>query len=159
MKKLKVKSSKLKVNKNRIFLLLDPGTEDGPPRLGEAGRLRFFVLDAMGEVVVHHAFEADRKAIEFMLAEIEKKLREIERGLHDIKGIMVARGGESFSAVRGVHAIANALAWSLGVPSVAVIESKSQKVIMNQLKLLKRKSGFRLLLPTYSRPPNITMPK
>ncbi|OGL79594.1 hypothetical protein A3J43_02705 [Candidatus Uhrbacteria bacterium RIFCSPHIGHO2_12_FULL_54_23] len=151
MGKSKIQNPKSKI-KEDIFLLLDPGAADG--------RLRFLFVNGRGEIAVRYAFAPHRKAIEHVLAIIAEKMKRRARTLKDIKGIAVMQGGESFSAVRGVHAIANALAWSLKVPAATIKKSNNQEINENNLKCvnaLKRRRSFNLLLPAYSRPPNITI--
>ena len=69
----------------------------------------------------------------------------------DLKGIMVVNGPGAFGQVRQGVAVANTLAWSLGVPIRAL-------QIGDKLDV---KKGFarKIIKPIYSRPPNITKPR
>ena len=131
------------------YLILDPGVSDGTSH--------FFVCDEQGEEVIAHIFEKGGKSIELVLAAVDEGLNEKKLSLHDVKGIMVLKGGESFSTVRGAHAIANALSWSLGIPAVKVVDAERRRGAQSALAQLKRRKKFRLLIPEYSREPNITV--
>lgn len=138
-------SSKLKV-KEGIFLFLDPGAKDR--------RLRFFVVNGEGKKVVEYAFSIQAKAIERLVGKIEEKLKEKRLVWEDIRGIVVRKGGESFSQVRGVHTIANALAWSLHIPAISREESAPVS-IRRAIIRLRRSRHTRLLIPMYAHAPNI----
>jgi len=147
---MKVKSQKSKVkSREDYYLVLDPGASDGT--------LGFFVLNKQGGIVINYKFRRDSKSIEKLLVAIERKLMGVRLTLRDVKGVAVVEGGESFSLVRGAHAVTNSLGWSLGIPTMRVSKSLSHKVIESALGALKRLKKFHLLIPEYTKEPNITL--
>ncbi|MFA4873584.1 MAG: hypothetical protein WC659_06705 [Patescibacteria group bacterium] len=133
---------------HKLFLILDPGTV--------AGSLRFIVVRPDGKKVISYVVERRRKSIELVLARIVKTLHEKRYRLKDLAGVCVVRGGESFSGVRGVHAIANAIAWSMQIPACSLADC-AKDTIHNAIPRCHRAKRFHMLFPHYSREPNITV--
>ncbi|OGL88386.1 hypothetical protein A3I42_00830 [Candidatus Uhrbacteria bacterium RIFCSPLOWO2_02_FULL_49_11] len=132
----------------KMFLILDPGTV--------AGSLRFIVVRQDGKKVIFSIVKRKRKSIELVLARIAKALHAKKYRFQDFAGVCVAQGGESFSAVRGMYAIANAIAWSLQIPVCSLTDCAEVSIRNAMLRCLRAKR-FHVLLPHYSREPNITV--
>lgn len=94
-----------------------------------------------------------------VIAKIIDKTKNGSKGLRGL-GVVVGPGG--FTAVRIGVAVANALAYSLKLPLVAVrandFISNEELVGFVYNKLPKTVKG-KLVLPIYDREPNITLPK
>lgn len=133
---------------HKLILILDPGTV--------SGSLRFMIVRKDGKKVISSAVKRKRKSIELVLARIVKTLHEKRYRLKGLAGVCVVRGGESFSAVRGVHAIANAIAWSMHIPVCSLAEY-TEDAVDNAILRCQRAKRFHLLIPQYSNEPNITM--
>ena|SRR3989344_5104494 len=83
------------------------------------------------------------KVSEFILLEIERLLKKSKIKLHDLEQISVNPGPGGFSSTRTGVAVANALAYALGIP---VAESQSGKI-------------KEMIVPKYDKQPNITKAK
>ncbi|MEW6610501.1 MAG: hypothetical protein AB1352_02660 [Patescibacteria group bacterium] len=135
-------------SKNKMYLILDPGAL--------TGFLCFMVVNQRGGKLLKVSIKKQCISIELLLAKVSKALAIKKLSFKDIAGIAVVQGGESFSTVRGVHAIANALGWSLQVP-VCSLADCAKGAIQNAISHCRLKKRFHLLLPQYSREPNITI--
>lgn len=94
--------------------------------------------------------KAPRTQAEKLLPAINKLLLSKKIKLHQLKKIMVASQGGSFTSLRIGVITANALAYALRIPVEA--EEKNQKNI-------KKFSGYSIIEPRYDREPNIGISK
>ncbi len=75
-------------------------------------------------------------------------------------GIVVASGPGPFSALRSAAAVANAMAYALGIPVVGVRGSLSMRELHDRGSMKLRRVGIGVpVVPFYGRPPNITKAK
>lgn len=101
------------------------------------------------------------KQSEKLLPEIDKLLKKARRKAGEVRGIVVVKGPGSFSSLRIGAAVANTLAFSLGVPVKGILKgvdsAKFEKKIMKIMEKLGEggvRSGF--VVPEYGAEPNIT---
>jgi tRNA threonylcarbamoyladenosine biosynthesis protein TsaB len=89
---------------------------------------------------------------------INKKIQDIvqDESLRDIQGIIVFEGPGSFTGLRISMSVANALAYSLGVPIVA---SSGDNWITEGLAQLQSGGNHRIAVPEYGAHANITTPR
>ncbi len=100
-------------------------------------------------VLARKKISAPRKQSEKLLPAIDKLLKTKKIKLKELKKIIVANYGGSFTSLRIGVITANALAYALNIPVEA--ETKMKKV--------KEFSGYSIVEPIYNREPNIGISK
>ena len=123
------------------------------------GGLKCILIDRNGGMRAEAVCVQERKLVEQVLLVLVKMLKEEGCTFSALKGIGVRKGGESFSMVRGAYAIANALAWSLTIPTMAISAWEREEDAQRAVRVFNKKRQFHLLIPEYRREPNITLPK
>lgn len=99
-----------------------------------------------GRVLAQKKISAARQQAEKLLPSIDQLLKTKKAKLSDLKKIVVASYGGSFTSLRIGVITANALAYALKIPVVAE-EKKTGKT--------KRFSSYSIVEPVYDREPNI----
>ncbi len=84
---------------------------------------------------------------------IQTLFRRAKRNPTDISGVAVVEGPGPFTAVRVGVVVANALAWSLGVPVQGITQSEFEHGATRKQKTKKWKP----IMPVYGAEPNITI--
>ena len=111
-------------------------------------------LALISDKVISRRF-ASRNLSEVLLREIEKFCKKQKTTLRQIKKIAVVTGPGGFSRIRTAVATANALAFGLKIPVIALSKLKIPEDL-SQLKLLPAQ---KMAEPIYDKQPNITMSK
>ena len=105
--------------------------------------------------VAYEVWEAHRRLAETINNKIENFLAINGKELKDIEGIVVYKGPGSFTGLRIGLSVANALAYSLGVP----IAAQTDAWIEDGMKRLAAGESDKIALPEYGAPVHITTQK
>jgi tRNA threonylcarbamoyladenosine biosynthesis protein TsaB len=102
------------------------------------------------------SWQAHRQLAETIHLQIKELLESQGRALEDVGGIIAFRGPGSFTGLRIGLSVANALAYSLNIPIVAMggndwSEQGNQALSQGQ--------DQRMVVPEYGSPPHITAPR
>ena len=108
-----------------------------------------------GEQVAYHKWQAHRELSSTILAKIEEILSSNTLSQKDITGIVFYKGPGSFTGLRIGASVANAFAYSLGMPSIGETDDDW---IKNGTQKLKNGQS-EMLIPEYGAPPHITEQK
>lgn len=108
------------------------------------------------KIVAQHTWQAHRQLVESLHAQIAKLLQSKKLDWHDLGGIIVFKGPGSFTGLRIGISTANALAYGLGVPIVAVGGKDWQK---SGLSRLQTGDSDPIALPDYGAPVRVTKPR
>lgn len=108
------------------------------------------VLKQRNKEIIRKKIKAPRRQGERLVPAIDTLLKSKNFELGDIRKITVANSGGSFTSLRIGVVVANALAYSLGCPVVAL--SKNGQIDDSALKKFGRQS---LVKPFYDRLPDI----
>ncbi|MBX4187309.1 MAG: hypothetical protein KW802_03590 [Candidatus Doudnabacteria bacterium] len=111
-------------------------------------------LALVTDQVVWHVFTT-RDLSEKLLPEINKFLRKQKVSLSKVRKLAVVAGPGGFSRTRTGVAVANALAYGLGIPLVVLPALK----IPTDLLQLSRFKTQKMAAPIYDRDPHITLSK
>lgn len=106
--------------------------------------------------VAYHTWQAHRELAETLNKKIIAVLMEGNVRLHELQGIAVYKGPGSFTGLRIGLTVANALAYSLELPSVA---RTGQDWLEVAIKDLLDGENERIVVPEYGAEPHITEPK
>lgn len=103
-------------------------------------------LDLPKKITRKRKIQAYRQQSEKLLSAIAKLLADNKLSPKDISKIRVEHRGSSFTSLRIGVLCANALAYALGIEIETIVPDK---------KYLKKLKNFSLVLPKYSRDPDI----
>lgn len=106
-----------------------------------------------GEKLAYEKWEAHRQLAETIHKKVDEILNKSSNSLKDIDGIVCFKGPGSFTGLRIGLSIANALAYGLQVPIVAV---GSNDWIEQGIKKLQAGNNDKIALPEYGASPHIT---
>ncbi|HEX3082280.1 MAG TPA: tRNA (adenosine(37)-N6)-threonylcarbamoyltransferase complex dimerization subunit type 1 TsaB [Candidatus Saccharimonadia bacterium] len=101
-------------------------------------------------------WESGRDLADQLLGRIQDFLKQHSAGLNDLKGIIVFSGPGSFTSLRIGHAVASALADSLGIPVCGAMGSDWAETARTALATTP---AGRPALPHYGGEAHITRPK
>ena len=104
----------------------------------------------INEILSHRRKILDLSSISYRAS----KSRQVQ--LLDIEGIVVYKGPGSFTGLRIGLSVANALAYSLGIPIVA---TSGKSWLDSGVKSLLAGKNDKVTLPEYDRPANTTKPR
>ncbi len=102
------------------------------------------------QLVVSQKIKARQRQGEKLIPALDVLLHKQGLKLSQLKKIEVVHAGESFTSLRIGVVVANALAYALNLPVVAVSENKVIKS-----SAVKKFGRHSLVVPAYSRPPEI----
>ena len=124
----------------------------------EDNMTRLWLLESSDRDVAKPAleWESGRQLADGLLVKITETLRDSGLDLRDLSGFIVFSGPGSFTSLRIVHSVANALADSLGVP---VVGAMGENWLEDGLKKLAQTPPGWPALPHYGAEANITKPK
>ncbi|MCX6795687.1 MAG: tRNA (adenosine(37)-N6)-threonylcarbamoyltransferase complex dimerization subunit type 1 TsaB [Candidatus Falkowbacteria bacterium] len=108
------------------------------------------MLKSGGKTLAKKKFLAPKKQAEKLLPAIEKMLVKNWFQLKELSGIEVVNRGGTFTSLRIGVITANALAFSLGVPVVAI--DKDGVIVPEDIK---KAQGLTIVAPHYDAEPNI----
>lgn len=103
-------------------------------------------------------FEHEEK----LLLNLDQLCQKANISPNSLQGIIVVDGPGSFSALRIGLAVANTIGWQLNIPVVGIHKngfSSLEELYIVGFNLLKKKTGFSLVLPVYDKEPNINLKK
>lgn len=108
--------------------------------------------------IAYVKWSAHRQLAESIHSQIQLLLEESSKAgkLQDINGIVIYRGPGSFTGLRIGISVANALAYSLGVP---VVGMNSEEWIQGGIKKLCAGISDNVVLPDYGSEAHITLQK
>ena len=112
-----------------------------------------YLLDVKGKESARHAWQADRQLAATLLSEITQLLARQHTALSDLSGIVVFSGSGSFTGLRIGTTVANALAYSLGIP---VVKTTDDDWLSSAESALAKAQLGQFVQPDYDRAPNIT---
>ncbi|MCX6798293.1 MAG: hypothetical protein NTX66_03745 [Candidatus Falkowbacteria bacterium] len=112
---------------------------------GKIASAKLAAVKATHLTIAKQEFMASRSQAEKLLPAIDKLLKKNKVKLSDLRKIIVADSGGSFTSLRIGVATANALAYALNIPIEA--ENKRSKVKISQ--------GIRIVKPLYDHEPSI----
>ena len=112
-----------------------------------------YLLDVKGKERARHAWQADRQLAATLLSEIMQLLARQHTALSDLSGIVVFSGSGSFTGLRIGTTVANALAYSLGIP---VVKTTDDDWLSSAESALAKAQLGQFVQPDYDRAPNIT---
>lgn len=105
----------------------------------------------------------DYKLTEYLLKLIDQILRQQKVSPRQLKGIIAVTGPGAFTSLRISAAVANALAYSLQIPVVGIIDKEgsadNEKLVKLGLSKLSTAKVAKYISPFYDREPNITFAK
>ncbi|HEY5442298.1 MAG TPA: tRNA (adenosine(37)-N6)-threonylcarbamoyltransferase complex dimerization subunit type 1 TsaB [Candidatus Saccharimonadales bacterium] len=109
-----------------------------------------------GTKLAYSTWAAHRQLAETIHLKIKEILEAQSRSLADLEGIVVFKGPGSFTGLRIGMSVANALAYSLGIP----LASKTEDTWIAQgSEAIKQGTDERIAAPEYGALPHITVPK
>jgi tRNA threonylcarbamoyladenosine biosynthesis protein TsaB len=109
-----------------------------------------------GTQLAYSTWTAHRQLAETIHLKIKELMESQGHALNDLGGIVVFKGPGSFTGLRIGISVANALAYSLGIP---VIGANSDDWINKSIKSFRGEPNKQFALPEYGLPPHITPPK
>lgn len=83
-----------------------------------------------------------------VLKNIKTLLKKHQKGLTDLKAILVNRGPGSFTGVRVGITVANTLAWSLDIPVLGYREGERDEALA-KIRRLRQSKFLKIALPYY----------
>ncbi len=112
-----------------------------------------YLLDAQANVSAQHIWQADRQLATTLLGEITQLITDQHLSFADLSGIIVFSGSGSFTGLRIGTTVANALAYSLGIP---VAKTSGDAWLLESSSALAQAKLGQFVQPDYDRAPNIT---
>lgn len=114
------------------------------------------LINQDGRVADKLVWPATNELSKVLLANIEKLLKKNKLKHQDLTGVIVFRGPGSFTGLRIGVAVANALAYSLGLP---IAGATSDDWLKKGLMALAKPHKGQWVVPEYGAEPNISQPK
>jgi tRNA threonylcarbamoyladenosine biosynthesis protein TsaB len=106
--------------------------------------------------LAYSTWAAHRQLAESIHLKIIELLESQNHTLNNIEAIIVFKGPGSFTGLRIGLSVANALAYSLGIPIISTAEDTWMET---GIKRLRQGIDEHMVLPEYGSPPHITLPK
>lgn len=106
--------------------------------------------------LAYMTWQAHRELGRTIHIKIAELMRSAERELADIQGIVALAGPGSFTGLRIGLTVANALAYSYGIP---ITGSQGEQWIEEGIERLLQGDSGRLAMPEYGAEANITVPR
>lgn len=104
----------------------------------------------------YESWQAHRKLAETINTKIIDVLQQGDTRLHQLGGVVAFKGPGSFTGLRIGMSVANALAYSLGIP---VVSTMDESWIDDGIARLLKRENEKVAMPEYGALPNITKPK
>jgi len=101
-------------------------------------------------------WQAHLQLAETLNSKVDEILNKSSISYKDIDGIAVYKGPGSFTGLRIGMSVANALAYSLGIPIVSL---SGDHWLENAIKKLGRGHNDKVSVPEYGAPPRVTKPR
>ncbi len=114
------------------------------------------VLDAAGETLAKHTWEAHRQLAATLVTTIESFLSEGNTKASELSGIVIFTGAGSFTGLRIGTTVANALAYAHTLP---IVYGEGEGWIADGFKKLTSAKPEHYVTPKYDKEPNITQPR
>lgn len=108
-----------------------------------------------GQQLVYETWQAHRQLAETLHQKITGLLNGQGKQLADVQAIVCYKGPGSFTGLRIGLSVANALAYSLGIPIVG-IEGENEWLEKGIARLLSGDMGDNAVMPEYGAPVHIT---
>lgn len=105
---------------------------------------------------VYESWQAHRELAETIHQKIVDVLMRDDTRLHQLQGIVAFKGPGSFTGLRIGLTVANALAYSLGIP---VVSCEGDDWLMEGISQLLEGQNEKVALPEYGALPNISQQK
>lgn len=128
-----------------MYLLLNPSNEENI-----ALQLRKASTTPLPSTVITYSHSEE------LLGIIDGFLQSQKITPQQLEGIIIVNDAPTFTTIRNIITILNTMAWHLGIPLVGI---SSEQGLKRALASIAKKKQFKLLLPCYSAPPRITLPK
>lgn len=109
-----------------------------------------------GTELVYKKWTAHRQLAETLHSQIAKILQSVGVDWGDIKGVVVFKGPGSFTGLRIGLSVANALAYSYGLP---IVGTQGKDWLKDGLAKLQKGQNDQMVLPKYGSPVYTTPPK
>lgn len=109
-----------------------------------------------GAKLAYSTWPAHRQLAETIHLKINELLSSQGHDLNDLAGLVVFKGPGSFTGLRIGLSVANALAYGLRIPIVAVTGANW---LEEGNRAIKQGKDEQIALPEYGSPPHITLPK
>jgi len=106
--------------------------------------------------LAYEKWQAHRELAKAINTKIIDVLQTGDVRLHQLQGIVAYRGPGSFTGLRIGMSVANALAYSLGIPIVSTVK---EDWLQTGIARLAGSDDEKVALPEYGALPNITQPK
>ncbi len=106
--------------------------------------------------LAYEKWQAHRELADTINAKIIDVLQQGNTRLHELQGIVAFKGPGSFTGLRIGMSVANALAYSLGIP---VVSTMDETWIDDGIARLVRRENEKVAMPEYGALPNITKPR
>lgn len=101
-------------------------------------------------------WQAHRQLAETIHLKVEELLRTQAKTLDDLDGLVAFKGPGSFTGLRIGLSVANALAYSLGIP---IVTAATENWITQGIQALQAGTDEKIGLPEYGATANVTLPR
>jgi tRNA threonylcarbamoyladenosine biosynthesis protein TsaB len=110
----------------------------------------------------HESFLGGRELNLLIIKKLDKSFRYSQENQNKLVGIVVAAGPGSFTGLRIGMSVANTLAYTLDIPIVAPMETKTTEDLLQKGLDMLKSAGSQYVspvVPHYGAEPHITKPK
>ena len=118
------------------------------------------LVDRQGRLVANRRLSAQYRQSQRILPAIESLQRGVGLPLVKLDGVIVAAGPGPFTALRIGLITANTIAWTHGLPLVAVkktVDLTFDEFVAQGMRALRTSKPTRIMEPYYGQAPNVTI--